>query len=86
MGWRLRVEVHEAVAYEGDLHVDDPDGIVVDARFVPLNDCADSLHGCPPWVRVPLSEWLDERWDGDARPFGFHVAGTDPTSLVVTRT
>ncbi len=86
MGWRLRVEVHEAVEYEGQLRVDDPDGIVIDARFVPLADCHDSLHGCPPWVRVPLAAWLKERWDGDTRPFGFHVAGTDPATVVVTRT
>jgi 8-oxo-dGTP diphosphatase len=32
MGWHLRVEAHLAVAYEGELRVDDPDGIVVDAR------------------------------------------------------
>ncbi len=34
MGWRLRVEAHLAVAFEGELTVADPDGIVVDARFV----------------------------------------------------
>ena len=35
MGWRMRCEVHLAVAFEGDLRVDDPDGIVVEAAFVP---------------------------------------------------
>src|ERR1051325_5633258 len=29
MGWRMRCEVHLAVAFEGELRVDDPDGIVV---------------------------------------------------------
>jgi 8-oxo-dGTP diphosphatase len=45
MGWRLRVEAHVAVAYEGELHVDDPDGIVVDARFV---DVATWWRGATP--------------------------------------
>ena len=35
MGWRMRCEVHLAVAFDGELHVDDPDGIVVEAAFVP---------------------------------------------------
>jgi 8-oxo-dGTP diphosphatase len=86
MGWRLRVEVHEAVEYEGELRIDDPDGIVVDAKFVPLDACADNLRGCPAWVREPLAEWAAERWTGEPRPFGFHVAGADQASLVVTRT
>ena len=31
MGWVMRCEVHRALAFEGDLVVDDPDGIVVEA-------------------------------------------------------
>ena len=38
MGWRWRVEAHLAVAFEGELTVADPDGIVVDARFVAASD------------------------------------------------
>ena len=34
LGWLLRVEVHLAISYSGELAVNDPDGIVVDARFV----------------------------------------------------
>jgi 8-oxo-dGTP diphosphatase len=87
LGWRLRVEAHLAIAWEGDLHVDDPDGIVVDARFVPTNECAVHLHGCHPWVREPLAEWLEARWEhGGATPsFAFDVTGTDPATVVVTR-
>ena len=84
LGWHLRVEVHRALAYDGDLRVDDPDGIVVDARFVALDDCADHLDGCHPWVREPLAAWLGERWVG-GRGFRFDVAGSDRRSLVVTR-
>ncbi len=31
LGWRLTAEVHLAVAWEGSIRIDDPDGIVVDA-------------------------------------------------------
>jgi hypothetical protein len=86
MGWTLRVEAHVAVAYEGELRVDDPDGIVVDARFVDVAACSTHLDGGHPWVREPLADWLAERWTHEeARPYGFHVAGADPGTVVVTR-
>jgi 8-oxo-dGTP diphosphatase len=86
MGWRLRVEAHVAMAYEGELHVDDPDGIVVDARFVAIDACDSMVAGGHPWVCEPLGEWLAERWPhGDTRPYGFHVAGALPDDVVVTR-
>ena len=86
LGWTLRVEAHQAVAYEGDLRVEDPDGIVVDARFVEVEACGVHLDGGHRWVCEPLTEWLAERWGPrDRRPYGFHVAGADPGSLVVTR-
>jgi 8-oxo-dGTP diphosphatase len=86
LGWRLRVEAHVAVAYEGDLHVDDPDGIVVDARFVQVDACHEHLSGGHPWVCEPLADWLAEQWPHhEARPYGFTVTGADPASLTVTR-
>ncbi len=48
LGWRLRAEVHVALEYEGDLRVDDPDGIVVDARFVPVAECGVQPRRLPP--------------------------------------
>jgi 8-oxo-dGTP diphosphatase len=86
LGWRLRVEAHLALAYEGELHVDDPDGIVVDARFVEVAACSSHLDGGHPWVCEPLVEWLAERWSaGERPPYGFLVAGADPSTVVVTR-
>jgi 8-oxo-dGTP diphosphatase len=86
LGWRLRVEAHLALAFEGELHVDDPDGIVVDAAFVDPTACGEHLAACPRWVREPLTAWLGERWDpAEGRPFGFHVAGGDPATARVTR-
>lgn len=84
LGWHLRAEVHLAKAWEGELRVDDPDGIVVDAGFVSLDDCAGRLDGCHPWVREPLTAWLDERW-ADARPFDYRVDGDDARTVTVTR-
>lgn len=83
LGWHLRFEAHVAVAYEGELHVDDPDGIVVDVAWVDPDVCHGHLESNQPWVREPLLEWLVERWD-DGRSFGYRVDGA-PGSIVVTR-
>lgn len=85
LGWTLRVEAHVATAYEGDLTVDDPDGIVVDARFVPVDSCAEHLVPTQVWVREPLVEWLGERWEG-RRDYGYLVDGARHDELVVSRT
>jgi len=84
MGWHMRAEVHRAVEYEGDLRVGDPDGIVVDARFVPIDGCAEHLDGSHPWVVEPLAAWLLERWT-ERRHFRYRVSGVDRTSAVVVR-
>lgn len=84
MGWTMRCEVHQAVAYEGELRIDDPDGIVVDARFVHADDCGDHLIDCFPWVREPLGAWLVERW-AESRSYRYRVEGADRHSLSVVR-
>jgi 8-oxo-dGTP diphosphatase len=86
MGWHMRCEVHLAVAFAGDLRVDDPDGIVVEAAFVPAGECVDRLASCAPWVREPLCAWLSERWDaGGRRQFAYEVRGTSRDALHVVR-
>jgi ADP-ribose pyrophosphatase YjhB (NUDIX family) len=86
MGWRMRCEVHLAIAFEGELRVEDPDGIVVEARFVPPHECDEHLLSCAPWVREPLSEWLHERWQPrDRRGFDYEVSGTSRDSMRVVR-
>lgn len=85
MGWRLTVEAWQASAWEGELAVGaDPDGIVVDARWVAAPDCAAHLAGGPAWVADPVHEWLADPWEGRRR-FAYRIRGTDPTSLEVTR-
>jgi 8-oxo-dGTP diphosphatase len=86
MRWRMRCEVHVALEYEGDVVVDDPDGIVVEAAFVPVDECHSRVSDCPTWVSEPLAAWLDQRWDPDAkRSFHYDVFGTDRASLRIER-
>jgi 8-oxo-dGTP diphosphatase len=86
LDWSLRVEVHRALEYEGELHVDDPDGIVVEAVFLPPGECTERLAAGAPWVHEPLAAWLTEPWGPDA-PRGFHydVRGTQRNALDVRR-
>lgn len=86
MGWHLTAHVFVARAYRGDLRVEDPDGIVVDARFAAAEQCAELLEACHPWVREPLGEWMDGRWGATGhRAYRYEVRGSDPTSLRVER-
>ncbi|MGE0877648.1 MAG: NUDIX hydrolase [Acidimicrobiia bacterium] len=84
MGWRLRVEAWRALTFEGEVRIDDPDGIVFDARFVAHADCAEQLLGNSRWVSEPLLAFLTERWVTQ-RGFAYHVVGADRTTAVVTR-
>ena len=87
LGWALRCEVYRALAFEGALRVDDPDGIVVDAAFVDTAEWIDRLGPCARWVREPLLAWLDERWGvQEPRAFVYDVVGTNRNDLRVVRT
>jgi 8-oxo-dGTP diphosphatase len=86
LGWVMRCEVHRAVEYEGDLHVDDPDGIVVEAAFVETDECRALLGECARWVAEPLTEWLAQRWGpAERRGYRYEVRGTVRSELTVTR-
>jgi 8-oxo-dGTP diphosphatase len=84
LGWNLRVEAHLAVDYEGELQIDDPDGIVIDARFVPWADCSAQLVSAPRWVQEPLVGWAAERWD-ERRHFGYRINGAEHREIEVVR-
>ena len=86
LGWSMRCEVHRALEFEGELNVADPDGIVVEAAFVPHADCNVLLDECARWVAEPLGEWLAERWGpADSRGYRYEVRGTARTDLQVRR-
>ena len=84
LGWRLRVEAHLALEHAGDLRVDDPDGIVIEAAYVDAGDCEGHLAGCHRWVSEPLAEWLCSRWV-DSRRYRYCVEGDDPRTATVSR-
>ena len=88
MGWRMRCEVHLAVAFDGELRVDDPDGIVVEAALRP----AARVRRAPPRVvravGAGAAERVAARTLGAARPrrdFHYEVNGTDRESMRVVR-
>jgi 8-oxo-dGTP diphosphatase len=84
LGWQLRVEAHLALEHAGALHVNDPDGIVVEVAYVDANACEAHLAGCHRWVGEPLAEWLSSRWTGGRR-FRYCVQGDDPRTATVSR-
>jgi 8-oxo-dGTP diphosphatase len=87
MGWHLRVEVHAATGFAGEVVVDDPDGIVVDARFVPTGEHVGLLQDTHPWVGEPLVEWVDSRWEHlpDCPTYRYHLEGERLGDISVTR-
>lgn len=87
MNWEMRAHVYRAVAYEGEILVDDPDGIVVEAEFLPVDRCLSLLAEGVRWVHEPIAEWMAERWGPDAaRRYSYEVRGAARGSLEVERT
>jgi len=86
LGWSLRCEVYRALGVEGELRVDDPDGIVVDAVFARPHEWPELLGPCARWVREPLLAWLEERWGPqEHRAFVYDVLGSQRDEIRVER-
>lgn len=60
----MRAEIFVATSFSGVLDINDPDEIVVDARWVPLDEATEMLVDSPAWVRDPLCHAL-QRLDAD---------------------
>ena len=84
LGWRLRVETHRAVDWNGEIVLEDPDGIVEHADFYGLEECEVHLVQSPRWVREPLMEWCRRRPD-QKLTYRYQVTGTEIDGLAVTR-
>jgi len=84
LGWHLEASVHRAAEYTGELVVEDPDGIVVDAGWVHLDACPERLSRGHPWVGEPLVEWLTERW-AQPRRFDYRIDGATLREASVNR-
>lgn len=83
-GFHLRVEAHLAVGFDGSIEIDDPDGIVVAAEFVPRAQAAGRLGDVQPWVADPLVEHLVDGVD-DGRLYRYRLDGTSSNDRKVTR-
>jgi 8-oxo-dGTP diphosphatase len=83
-GWHMHVEVHRAVAYEGTIAIDDPDGIVEEARFVPIDECDAVLRSSWLLLTEPINAWIAER-HVDLREYRYRVNGTARAEMIVTR-
>ncbi|MDO8362021.1 MAG: NUDIX hydrolase [Actinomycetota bacterium] len=59
MGWRLSVEAWEAAAVEGEVAIDDPDGIVEQVRHASASEAPSLLQASPAWVHTPVGAWLE---------------------------
>lgn len=83
LGWTLRVEVHRATAWRGDVQTgDDPDGIVTHAEFVDADALPARLDTNERWVGEPLLAWLADRWD-HPRQFRYRIDGDRSAFRVV---
>ena len=60
-GWVMEVTAHRALQWEGEITLDDPDGIVVDAGFCKPRQATARLRESPRWVREPLTDWTGRR-------------------------
>jgi len=80
LGWTLRAEMFLATAWSGRLEIADPDGIVVDARWVDVADWSWHLAGAHRWVREPIEGWFA---GPGARRYRYRVDGVAPSTVVV---
>ena len=80
LGWTLRVEMFVARDWSGELVIADPDGIVVDARWVDVTDWSRHLAGTHRWVREPIEAWIAAP---GTRRYRYRVDGVAPAAVVV---
>ena len=76
MGWHMTVESWSPRHVTGEIELNDPDGIVEDARYVPLGGVGAVLSDSPPWIHVPIGRWLDQGCQ-PVGSFSFVVRGAD---------
>ena len=80
----LQVEVFEAIEWTGALVVDDPDGIVEDAKFFSEKACGARLENSPVWVREPVSSYLFDQVP-TRKSFSYRVTSDKDKNLIVER-
>ncbi|MFV0258357.1 MAG: NUDIX hydrolase [Acidimicrobiales bacterium] len=83
-GFFLRVEAHLGVAVEGEIHIDDPDGIVVAADYVHRTGVRNRLGTAQPWVTEPLLAHIEDGVD-DGRVFRYRMTGATRQDRTIER-
>jgi 8-oxo-dGTP diphosphatase len=83
-GFHLGVEVYRAEAASGDIVLDDPDGIVVTAEYVPRDELEGRLHDAHRWITEPVLGFVHDGAD-DGRTYRFRMVRDDAGAPVVTR-
>ncbi len=83
-GFHLLVEAHVAIDFDGDLAIDDPDGIVIGAEFADLDRARARLESAPQWVSEPLLDHLEFGHD-DGRLYGYRLEGSTADDRRVVR-
>ena len=83
MGFSLLAETYLAHAIGSlAINIDDPDGIVSDARWFDLDAAIAALESSWVPTREPLCGWLGERWE-KPRTYDYSVEGDRTTGLIV---
>jgi 8-oxo-dGTP diphosphatase len=83
-GFLLRVEAHLGLDVTGEMVVDDPDGIVVEADYVALSAVRARLAQAHPWVVEPLLAHV-ELGVTDGRLFRYRMTGSGRADRRVER-
>ncbi len=84
LGFRLSVTAFAAQSFTGAIHIDDPDGIVTAAQWVPVAEVADYADVHSPWVFEPLLAHLAHGFS-DGRTFNYAIEGRDRGSRRIIR-
>ena len=87
LGWMMRVEAWE-VEVDGEIVIADPDGIVEHVRRMDRDEAATHIAGGPPWIHVPIGEWLDGICGAaiaETVGYRFRVDGADRASSTAVR-
>lgn len=83
LGFFLEVEAHGALEITGEVksEINDPDGIVLSAAFLPIEHATRRLDGAARFVREPLLAHLIDGVD-DGRTFAYRILGRHADRVV----
>ncbi len=86
LGWEMRVEVHHVAAHSGEIVLNDPDGIVIEAVHLNHEMCLAKVVDSPMWVSEPLTDLLTHGpAPSGARSYRYHMIGQKRSDWVITR-